>query len=202
MYSGANERNAEYSAARSAIDDNVPEHVRAVIYDAQTSGGLLVSVPHEKADAMLDALRGHGVTEAAVVGRITDTSEGHIHVMASAAGVAARATTRENEMSNETEHSEDCNEAAAAKESAVERYSAYMGAVLQPGAVDVVAKEMIAVALSIGIHCEPCTRTHIKKALDMGIGAEELDEVAAIAMGFGGCRAMVLWSKLKAELLS
>jgi selenide, water dikinase len=203
MYSGANERNAEYSAARSTIGDDVPEHVRAVLYDAQTSGGLLVSVPCEKANAMLEALHERGVTEAAIVGRVTDASEGHIHVKASRAENAGdAATTMERKMTDETDHSESCTEAETGTESAVERYSAYMGTVLQPGSVDVVAKELIAVALSIGVHCEPCTRAHIKKALGMGIGAAELDEVAAIAMGFGGCRAMVLWSKLKKELLS
>jgi len=202
MYSGANERNAEYSSNRSTIDDDVPEHVRAVLYDAQTSGGLLVAVPRESADAMLADLHERGVAAATVVGQVTEASDGHIHVEASAAHSAAAAATKEHEMTEEVEHSESCSDTATAGgDSAMDRYSGYLGSVLQPGAVDVVAKELIAVALSIGIHCEPCTRTHIRKALDMGISAGELEEVAAIAVGFGGCRAMMLWKKLKAEML-
>lgn len=203
MYSGANERNAEYSASRSTIDESIPEHVRAVLYDAQTSGGLLVAVPAERADEMLDELHRRGVDAATVVGQATEASAGHIHAMASGVDATTGRTTEEHKMTDEIEHSETCSEAqTTCAESATDRYSAYLGSVLQPGAVDVVAKELIAVALSLGIHCEPCSKTHIKKALGMGIGADELDEVAAIAMGFGGCKTMVLWSKLKGELLS
>ena len=80
------------------------------------------------------------------------------------------------------------------------QFAAYVGATLKPCAVDVVAKELIAVALSLGVHCEPCSRAHIRKALGMGIGWAELEEVAAIALAFGGCRSMVLWQTLRKEL--
>ncbi|MFC1498679.1 carboxymuconolactone decarboxylase family protein, partial [Verrucomicrobiota bacterium] len=77
----------------------------------------------------------------------------------------------------------------------------FMGTALQPGAVDVVTKELIAVALSLAVHCVPCSKIHIKKSLKMGISKEELEEAAALAVGFAGCRAMMLWNQLKQELL-
>jgi selenide,water dikinase len=50
----------------SAID----EDVRALLYDPQTAGGLLISVARESAPALLDALRGEGMTAAVTVGRV------------------------------------------------------------------------------------------------------------------------------------
>ena len=35
----------------------------------------------------------------------------------------------------------------------------------------------------------------------MGIGKEELEEAAALATAFAGCRALMLWNQMKRELL-
>ena len=51
---------------------------RMLLCDAQTSGGLLMSVPSAKADALVSALREQGTPCAAVVGRITDGYPGTI----------------------------------------------------------------------------------------------------------------------------
>jgi AhpD family alkylhydroperoxidase len=72
-----------------------------------------------------------------------------------------------------------------------------MGTAMQPGAVDVVTKELIAVALALAVHCVPCAKIHLKKAKEMGIGDAELEEAASIATAFAGCRAMMLWNELK-----
>jgi len=53
------------------VRDAVPEGVMDVLYDAQTSGGLLISVPADRADALLSALHAAGVASAALVGEIT-----------------------------------------------------------------------------------------------------------------------------------
>ena len=52
---------------------------RLLLCDAQTSGGLLMSVPSDRADALVAALREEGAPCAAVVGRITDGPAGTIH---------------------------------------------------------------------------------------------------------------------------
>ncbi len=54
---------------------------RAVLFDAQTSGGLLIAVAEESRGALLDALRNGGVADAAAVGRLVE-GEGTIRVVA------------------------------------------------------------------------------------------------------------------------
>jgi selenide,water dikinase len=51
-----------------------------VLADAQTSGGLLISLPRERAEALLTALRARGVSKAAIVGEITGEGTGRITV--------------------------------------------------------------------------------------------------------------------------
>ena len=51
---------------------------RLLLCDAQTSGGLLVSVPEDRAGELVDALGDEGAPCAAVVGRITDGPAGTI----------------------------------------------------------------------------------------------------------------------------
>ena len=52
-----------------------------LLADAQTSGGLLIAVPAERADALLRALEKRGTPAAAVVGEITDGPPGRIEVV-------------------------------------------------------------------------------------------------------------------------
>jgi len=84
---------------------------------------------------------------------------------------------------------------------AVALFQQFVGQCAQPGALDAVTKELIAVALGLAVNCVACSRIHIRKALSMGVGAEELEEAAALAMAFGGCRAMMLWHDMQQELL-
>jgi selenide,water dikinase len=70
IYSGANERNASFSARHTAFADTVTEARQAVLYDAQTSGGLLMTVPQTRAAALLRALHAGGVVHASVIGRV------------------------------------------------------------------------------------------------------------------------------------
>lgn len=53
-------------------DDGIPAMTKIILSDAQTSGGLLISVPEVHATKMLKALHQAGVTEAALIGRFTE----------------------------------------------------------------------------------------------------------------------------------
>jgi selenide,water dikinase len=52
-----------------------------ILFDPQTSGGLLISVPAGKADRLLAALEANGVATHAVIGRIEDGVSGIIEVI-------------------------------------------------------------------------------------------------------------------------
>jgi selenide,water dikinase len=48
--------------------------LQLVLADAQTSGGLLMSVPETRVESLMNALRARGVTSAAIIGRIVEGS--------------------------------------------------------------------------------------------------------------------------------
>ena len=53
-----------------------------ILADAQTSGGLLISLAADRVDALLAALRARGVRQAAHIGRVTRPGLGHVTVEA------------------------------------------------------------------------------------------------------------------------
>jgi selenide,water dikinase len=61
-------------ALRNA-DEFVGDPRYSLLFDPQTAGGLLASVPAAKADACVQALRAAGYTHTAVIGRITTQAE-------------------------------------------------------------------------------------------------------------------------------
>lgn len=62
------------------VDGQVPENIRDICYDPQTSGGLLFSLPAAQAELLLVALKQAGVAQAALIGQIIGTGRGEIHV--------------------------------------------------------------------------------------------------------------------------
>lgn len=61
-------------------DDEITDQQRLLLCDAQTSGGLLISVAKEKVDQLISELETSGVETRAVVGGITSENAGRIHV--------------------------------------------------------------------------------------------------------------------------
>lgn len=66
---GGTQRNLE--AARVEWDPALTEPERVLCADAQTSGGLLIAVPPERADALIEALHAADIRAAQAIGRIT-----------------------------------------------------------------------------------------------------------------------------------
>jgi selenide,water dikinase len=54
--------------------------MRIALCDPQTSGGLLISVPKEKVDALMEAMERRGVKWATVVGEIIAEPVGEVFV--------------------------------------------------------------------------------------------------------------------------
>jgi selenide, water dikinase len=76
---GGSKRNIE--ATRDRVDaSGVDPAVLTVLFDAQTSGGLLIAVDESKADDLLDGLHERGVAAAAQIGTIVE-GEGRIEVV-------------------------------------------------------------------------------------------------------------------------
>jgi selenide, water dikinase len=80
MLPGGLSRNREYRRSIVEISPGVNEFQSDIIYDPQTSGGLLIAVPQEKASLLLVKLHESGVKEAAIIGEVTDEHPGRIRV--------------------------------------------------------------------------------------------------------------------------
>jgi selenide,water dikinase len=63
-------RNLAYAAPTTSFAASVPPHVQLLLADAQTSGGLLVAVAPDRADAFDAALAKHGVAVRARIGEM------------------------------------------------------------------------------------------------------------------------------------
>ncbi len=80
MIPGGLHRNRDFRKNMVAIDRSVPQFLADILFDPQTSGGLLISVPKLKVSQLLDSLHKEGVAEAAVIGEVVDKPKGKILV--------------------------------------------------------------------------------------------------------------------------
>ena len=80
LYPGGSLRNREFYSTTVTIANNVPDHIQGILFDAQTSGGLLISVAHRKAELLLDRLRQAGVEDAAVIGEAVSQPRGMVTI--------------------------------------------------------------------------------------------------------------------------
>ena len=77
---GGLSRNREFYSRLVEIAPNIPHHVQDILYDPQTSGGLLISVAPEAAPRLLDRLHEAGVPEATIIGEVLDQPVGRVIV--------------------------------------------------------------------------------------------------------------------------
>jgi selenide,water dikinase len=78
VISGAIERNREFSSKFVERGPGVPEDLETILYDPQTSGGLLMCIESGRAESVLAQLRERGIVSAAIIGRVTEKSPGRI----------------------------------------------------------------------------------------------------------------------------
>jgi selenide,water dikinase len=77
---GGTRDNLAHAAPHVEWDGTIPQVERLILCDAQTSGGLLIALPEERAGDLLAELRGSGGTDAAWIGRVTGSGEGRLRV--------------------------------------------------------------------------------------------------------------------------
>lgn len=79
-YPAGSAANLEFVTPDVEWDDGVSDETRKILCDAQTSGGLLISVPEQKRESLLVALGKKGVFNV-TIGRLTRESPGRAKVM-------------------------------------------------------------------------------------------------------------------------
>ena len=75
MATGAYAANQQLLEGCVALAPKLDERIQRIIFDAETSGGLLISVAPEKGEALLQELKARGVPEAVEVGFVEPRTE-------------------------------------------------------------------------------------------------------------------------------
>jgi selenide, water dikinase len=80
MVPGGLTRNRDYRQSQVDIRPGVSQFQAEILFDPQTSGGLLIAVAAKKADLLLEKLHLAGVAEAAVIGEVVEEHPGRMEV--------------------------------------------------------------------------------------------------------------------------
>jgi len=220
ILSGAAERNRSF-AEKALSADGVPEEAMSVVCDAQTSGGLLVALAPDAADELVARLHETGLSDAAIIGRVTDNSEGRIIITKQEQRTMAKSDeSKEREQEEaccatdaEQAPAEEASRAAETRQPAAEEpccvggpeaaptdaagaHRQFMGSAFAPGAIDVVTKELMTIGLAVLARCGPCLKAHLPKATKMGITREEIEEAAWTAIAMGGAPIFMFWKQM------
>jgi selenide,water dikinase len=73
-------KNRAFREEMTAFGETVPRALQDVLFDPQTSGGLLIGVSENQAGALVKALKDRGIGDAAQIGEVIDGPEEKIHV--------------------------------------------------------------------------------------------------------------------------
>ncbi|WP_169853042.1 selenide, water dikinase SelD [Anaerohalosphaera lusitana] len=218
MLPGAIERNKESCGRHVRAGEGVTEEMHDMCFDAQTSGGLLVAIPPDKAEEFVTALRERGVERATVIGRVVGEGKGQVRLetngsrsMPVAGGSAGKKDGERAAAEGGPAEKAEINKAAKGLEEAcccVEAggmegggteadYMRFLASSSRPGGLDAFTKQAMNLALSVATRCEPCLRTHIAKAKKMGFADAEIDEAAWMGVSFGGSPAMMMYKQVR-----
>jgi selenide,water dikinase len=77
---GGAHSNRQYFSCRVEIHSDVPDLLVDILYDPQTSGGLLISLPSKGAEGLVEALRKEGNVHASIVGEVVREPPGKIRI--------------------------------------------------------------------------------------------------------------------------
>ncbi len=217
-FPGAVERNRE--ASDEYIDyGELTEAEQNILYSPETSGGLLVSLPANSAQAYIEYLKSNGIT-GTEVGRVLSNSENGIIRLKESKGLksvkrstiqpkvnnasAGSCCSKELQVNNSQTTSSCCsaqstkvkdNELPPAAASV--EFSSYMKAVNKDGALKAKGKKLMALALSVSHKCEECVKLNIEAAKKLGASNEEISEAVAMGISFGGASANMFYNQLR-----
>ena len=78
---GGTKRNLSYTNQFTHFSESITELHRLMVADAQTSGGLLITLPQDRADKFLDSYNNKAPISAFQIGKVTENSEVLITVL-------------------------------------------------------------------------------------------------------------------------
>ena len=81
MNTGVNAFNRQMVAAHTRFEVNLPDWHREIVFDPQTSGGLLAAVPAEQGPELVTALHEAGVSAAVIIGRAVESDGGQARLV-------------------------------------------------------------------------------------------------------------------------
>ncbi len=80
LFPGGSNANYDYVKPYLHCDSSILEEKRMLLADAQTSGGLLISLPEEKVEAFLSRMGKERVAAASVIGEVCESEEPRIYL--------------------------------------------------------------------------------------------------------------------------
>ncbi|MHC4758923.1 MAG: selenide, water dikinase SelD, partial [Planctomycetota bacterium] len=214
---GAIERNKESCSHKVKADTSLAQEMVDICYDAQTSGGLLISIDEKKVQDLLEALHSKGITDAAVIGKIKSKGNGQVVIKTdNSRSIPKMKDDKEKTTVNKSQTSENTDDvpccadavgekaktAAGASEmqQVEQKFKDFLSSASSPHGLDSFTKQAIAIALSVAMRCEPCLKMHLKNAKSKGFTQEEIDETAWMGISFGGSPTMVFYENIKNAL--
>lgn len=80
---GGSHKNLEHTAPHTTFAENVTEAQKLIFADAQTSGGLLLSVPEENLTAVMETLEETSAPCSVIIGKTMQRGDAAVHVVSS-----------------------------------------------------------------------------------------------------------------------
>lgn len=211
---GAVERNREFVGSDLEVAGEIPEYLVDLGFDAQTSGGLLISVAPNRIEQLLHEL-GTRNTRGFVIGELLTGPNPKITLVPGSPtapgrtsddpGAAAQPTTPKTDSSMSAD-SACCCEPGHEKPGpetgpqAPRVFGEFLRTVAAKGTLDERTKELVLLGLVILARCEPCLSAHLKRARELGISETEIEEVAWCAIAMGGAPVMMFYKTALGQL--
>jgi selenide, water dikinase len=78
---GGMHSNRQFFSCRVEVHSSIPDLLMDVLYDPQTSGGLLISLPSDRAEELVVILKKEGHVHSSIVGEVVEKSSGKLRIL-------------------------------------------------------------------------------------------------------------------------